>query len=79
MSQSALAKKAVISKSHLSEIESGKKTPSFEMLEKICLALNIPKELVIIQSFLESDYINQTKTDEVTKLKNLLNEFIMKK
>lgn len=79
MSQSTLAKKAIISKSHLSEIESGKKIPSFEMIEKISNALTIPKEWIIIQSLLESDYMTKVKGDSVVKLKSLMNELILMK
>ncbi|SMB99871.1 Helix-turn-helix [Thermanaeromonas toyohensis ToBE] len=42
-----LARKSQISPSYLSEIERGHKRPSLKTLDKICSALNIPREALI--------------------------------
>lgn len=42
INQSKLASKLGISRSHLSEIESGKKNPSFDLIDKYSEVFNIP-------------------------------------
>ncbi|MGB9662081.1 MAG: helix-turn-helix domain-containing protein [Moorellaceae bacterium] len=42
-----LARKSQISPSYLSEIERGRKRPSLKTLDKICSALNLPREALI--------------------------------
>ncbi|WP_419792798.1 helix-turn-helix domain-containing protein [Serratia fonticola] len=55
LKQSELAENFCISKSYLSEIESGKKTVSFDMLEKYSKEFNIPvSSLVFFSEELES-------------------------
>lgn len=41
-----LAEKMGISPSYISEVESGKKKPSLEMIEKYSTALDIPKSVI---------------------------------
>ncbi|HFK4668127.1 TPA: helix-turn-helix domain-containing protein [Serratia marcescens] len=55
LKQSDLAGVFCISKSYLSEIESGKKTVSFDMLEKYSKEFNIPvSSLVFLSESMES-------------------------
>ncbi|MGA1256063.1 MAG: helix-turn-helix domain-containing protein [Candidatus Nanopelagicaceae bacterium] len=42
MKQIELADKAGISRNYMSQVESGERTPSLEVLQKICGALNMP-------------------------------------
>jgi len=50
ISQSKLAILAGISRSYVSEIESGKKTPSLDMLERIAEALEVCTSLLLINN-----------------------------
>ncbi|KEI87633.1 helix-turn-helix transcriptional regulator [Clostridium botulinum] len=50
ISQSKLAMLAGISKSYISELEAGKKTPSLDMLEKIAEALEVCVALLLINT-----------------------------
>lgn len=55
ITQSALADKFSMSKSYLSEIESGKKPVSYELLEKYSMEFDIPvSSLVFFSESLES-------------------------
>jgi transcriptional regulator with XRE-family HTH domain len=50
MTQKDLAEKLEISKSHLSEIESGKKTPTLALLERYSHVFNIPTSSILFFS-----------------------------
>ncbi|MBY6758611.1 helix-turn-helix transcriptional regulator [Clostridium botulinum] len=50
ISQSKLAILASISRSYVSEIESGKKTPSLDILERIAEALEVCTALLLINN-----------------------------
>ncbi|KIS21997.1 XRE family transcriptional regulator [Clostridium botulinum] len=50
ISQSKLAILAGISRSYVSEIEAGKKTPSLDMLERIAKALEVCVALLLINT-----------------------------
>lgn len=56
ISQGDLADKLEISRSYLSEIESGKKTPPLEILERYAAIFNIPaSSLLLFSEQLEED------------------------
>ena len=60
LTQKDLSAKAGISRSHLSEIESGKKSPSIEVVEKIALALGLDESWQLL--YLESHGSNLIET-----------------
>ncbi|MFP4134117.1 MAG: helix-turn-helix domain-containing protein, partial [Halothece sp.] len=54
--QKELADLLEISRSHLSEIESGKKKPSYDLLERYAKIFNVPiSNLLFFSEYLESD------------------------
>ena len=55
LKQVELASNANISKSYLSQIESGKNIPELKVLERICKALNVKVETLLIESLIEDD------------------------
>ena len=55
MKQYELAEKAQIAIGYLSQIESGKKIPGLDVVDRICYALNIPIEYVIMKAGLEKE------------------------
>lgn len=60
MSQTKLAKKLGISKSYLSEIESGKKTISVNLLDNYVKVFNIPaSSLLLFSENLKSDKLSE--------------------
>lgn len=63
LSMNALAKKADIAQSGLSDIEAGKRQPTFDLLEKIVRALNLTW----------SEFFQEVKPDISPELRNLLN------
>ena len=62
LSQSALAEKLSISKSYLSEIESGKKQPTLELLQKYADFFNMPLSSLL---FFSENLESPTKADRV--------------
>lgn len=48
LSQQDVAKRAGITKSYLSLVEGGKRSPSLATLEKICKAMRVPQHLVML-------------------------------
>lgn len=48
LSQQDVAKRAGITKSYLSLVEGGKRSPSLATLEKICNAMRVPPHLVML-------------------------------
>lgn len=48
LSQQHVAKRARITTSYLSLIESGKRSPSLPTLEKVCRAMGVPAHLVML-------------------------------
>lgn len=47
LKQTELANRLSISKSHISEIEAGKKTPSIELIDKYSVEFGIPKSSIL--------------------------------
>lgn len=71
MNQVQMADRLQISTSYLSEIEKGKKTPSFELLEKYAALIGVPvSSLIFLAEELESDSknIKTTVVDKVFKI-----------
>jgi transcriptional regulator with XRE-family HTH domain len=62
LTQTALAESLSISKSYLSEIESGKKTPTLELLEKYAETFNMPLSSLL---FFAENLVNPTRSDKV--------------
>ena len=60
--QYVLAYKAGITQSHLSGIESGRKTPSLKVIELIANALDIPTPFLIFYSITEIDVPEHKKS-----------------
>jgi len=48
LSQSELAERLGVSKSHISELESGKKTPSVDLLKKYAEVFDIPPSTLLL-------------------------------
>lgn len=68
INQSDLAKKIGISRSYLSEIESGKKTPSIEILNKYSDVFDIPpSSLLLFSENLENDTFTEKSRVKVAK------------
>lgn len=63
LSMNALAKKADIAQSGLSDIEAGKRQPTFDLLEKIVYALNLTW----------SEFFQEVKPDISPEMRSLLN------
>ncbi len=79
INQSQLAKKLGISRSYLSEIESGKKTPNFELLEKYASIFDIaPSSLLLFSENLENDNFSEKTrvfvADKIVKIMNWLSD-----
>jgi transcriptional regulator with XRE-family HTH domain len=68
MTQKELAELLDISRSHLSEIESGKKTPSYDLLERYSTVFKVPTSNLLFFS----EYLEDGKVIEINKLRNLL-------
>jgi transcriptional regulator with XRE-family HTH domain len=62
LTQKQLAEKLGISKSHISEIESGKKTPSLELLNQYSKAFDIPVSSIM---FFSESLNKDVKTEQV--------------
>ncbi len=66
ISQKDLAQKLDISNSHLSEIESGKKSPSIELLSKYSDFFKIPTSSILL--FSEHINTDQNKVDKIRQV-----------
>lgn len=62
MNQSALAERLGISKSYLSELESGKKSPTLELLQKYAETFNMPLSSLL---FFAENVDNPSRSDKV--------------
>lgn len=62
MNQTALAERLGISKSYLSELESGKKSPTLELLQKYAETFSMPLSSLIF--FAENAY-NPSRSDKI--------------
>jgi len=73
--QSQLAEKLEISRSYLSEIESGKKVPSIELLERYASVFDIPpSSLLLFSESLESNtFAEKTRVSVATKIIKIMN------
>lgn len=71
LSQKELAEKLGISKSHLSEIEAGKKTPTFELLNRYSKIFDIPVSSIL---FFSENLNNHNRTE---KLKTFVSSKIL--
>lgn len=79
MSQSQLAEKLEISKSYLSEIESGKKSPSLDILDKYSAIFDIPVSSILLFSERMKDNSLPEKTrvfvaSKIIKIMNWVSE-----
>lgn len=70
LKQKDLAKKLGISKSHISEIESAKKTPTIKLLERYAEVLQIPVSSIVFLA----ENIN---VDDSTKIKTFVSRKII--
>jgi transcriptional regulator with XRE-family HTH domain len=77
LSQGQLADEAKIDRSYLSLIESGKRQPSIETIEKIAAALKIPFHLLTLLASSETDAKNAT-VDHIKSLAIELTKLILK-
>lgn len=71
LNQVQMARKLDISPSYLSEIEKGKKTPSFDLLEKYAALIGIPvSSLVFLAEEIESgdSQVRSSVVDKVLKM-----------
>lgn len=64
MSQYALAERPDISPNHLSSLETGKTKPSFNLLYKLCVELNVLPNYLMLGS-IHSDNIPQNIADKL--------------
>ena len=62
LSQKELAEKLGISKSHLSEIEAGKKTPTLELLNRYSKIFDIPVSSIL---FFSENLNNHTRAEKL--------------
>ena len=77
-SQQQLAEKCNIATNYLSEIETGKKFPSVEMIETFSKELSVPAYLFFIESTevkINKDFITKKRNEEFSQklLKNITN------
>jgi len=75
ISQGALADKAEIDRSYLSLIESGKRKPTVETIEKIAIALQIPFHLLSLLGSEESDVKNASQ-EQIVSLSQALTKLL---
>ncbi|EJD6110820.1 helix-turn-helix domain-containing protein [Morganella morganii] len=75
LKQSELADNLCISKSYLSEIESGKKTVSFDMLVKYSQEFNIPVSSLV---FLSEEMNTSSNKTFASKFRSIFTERIFK-
>lgn len=82
MKQKELADLLEISRSHLSEIESGKKKPSYDLLERYAKIFNVPiSNLLFFSEYLENDSpveISTLRTFVASKIVSMM-EFVADK
>ena len=64
MNQKDLAERLGISNSYLSELESGKKTPTLEMIEKYSEVFKMPSSSIL---FFSEHFENGEKSEKITK------------
>lgn len=72
LNQVEMAKRLDISPSYLSEIEKGKKTPSFELLEKYASLIGIPVSSLVFLAEELQDNSGKVKTAVVDKVLKIL-------
>lgn len=73
LSQQALAERCNIATNYLSEIETGKKFPSVEMIERIAAELDIPAHLLFIDSMARQEFRESPDSAQLERRRN--NEF----
>lgn len=75
LSQSQLAERLEISKSYLSEIESGKKSPSLDILEKYSAIFDIPvSSILLFSERMEDDsFPEKTRVFVASKIIKIMN------
>lgn len=66
INQKDLAREANISQTYISQIESGKRLPSIETLEKLGIVLGIPFQVISFMS-LDADSVPESKRDDFNK------------
>lgn len=75
LKQNELAKNAGITRSHLSLIEAGKRTPSLETLEALGRELNVPLHLLMLLAS-ERDDLPSKLSDEIVEASRALLEVL---
>lgn len=78
MSLMNVAENAGITAGYLSMIENNKKSPSLEMLNKICLAMNVKLEQVMLRALKEMGDAGMLNNDIKKDLIFILESLIMK-
>ena len=75
VNQSKLAERLGISPSYLSEIESGKKNPSIELLEKHADIFDIPPSLMMLfsEKLANNSFSERTRTTVAKKIIKIMN------
>ena len=75
LTQAALSERLSISKSYLSELESGKKTPTIEILQKYSDAFGVPSSAFLLFSeSLESGEVKFKPAAKVLKIMDWITE-----
>ncbi len=74
LNQSQLASRLEVSRSHISEIESGKKAPSLELLDKYSEAFKIPTSSLLLFSerLQDNSFAEKTRVSVARKIEIML-------
>jgi len=75
INQSQLAERLEISRSYLSEIESGKKTPSIELIDKYSKVFNIPPSslLYFSEQLANNTFAEKARVSVANKIIKIMN------
>lgn len=73
--QKQLAQLCGITPTYMSQIESGKKTPSFSLVEKLCQTLSIKQQDLYRTLFLDS-FANESPESEKAEFVSILREML---
>ena len=74
LNQSQLASRLEVSRSHISEIESGKKAPSLELLDKYSTAFKIPTSSLLLfsEKLQDNSFAEKTRVSVARKIEIML-------
>ena len=75
LAQKQLAKLCGITPTYMSQIESGKKVPSFNLVEKLCRELGIKQQDIYRTVFLDS-FVNEDPESDKAEFISLLREML---